>query len=84
MKMVTKNTMPVSQEYTINKIILDIKEAEEKKLWFQQFDKSAIETTDERIHKLKRICAKYNLPMDLFDKRREADPRDAFDSFMAS
>lgn len=84
MNMVKKNEMPVSQEYMINLALLDMKEAEEKKEWFEQFDKSSIETTEERIHKMKRICAKYNLPMDLFEKHREASAKDAFDSFMTS
>ena len=84
MNMVKNNTMPVSQEHMINLALLDIKEAEEKAKYFMSFDKSAIETTEERIHKLKRICKKYQLPTDLFDKHREVDPRDAFDSFMTS
>lgn len=68
LKMAKNNESAVNKEHLINLALLDIQEAEKTRKYYKQFDKSSIETTEERIHKLKRICAKYNLPMDLFDK----------------
>ena len=82
MKMTKNNESPVNQEYLINLAYLDMQEAEKTKLYFKQFDRSSLETSEERIDKMKRICAKYNLPLDMFDKQRDCDPKYNFDHFV--
>jgi hypothetical protein len=79
-----QNHEPIDNEHILNCAINDRRQKRDHEKFMDQFELQGFTTPAQRVEKLKELLVRFNMPTDIFDKKRQHDENCLFRCFISN